>query len=126
MRTGKVAAYVCREISLLPYTVLRAGETGIVVETDEALGSVTILMDEWHEGLTAWGNTALLAGPELASVELTAPTGVTPRATVPNILLLPNAQGRGAAKRRDWGCIGAWLLLLVVNGLIWWGLIHLL
>lgn len=122
-----VVARVCREISLLPYAVLKAGETGVVVETNEDWGSVTIKMDTYHEGLTAWGNTALLAGPELDCVELAASTRVTP-ATVPPIRLLQNVEGGGSAKRRcvDWLRLGIWVLFLVVNCVIWWGLIYIL
>lgn len=65
---------VSKDIDLEPYTVLRKGEKGTVLYSEEdGDGMVTadILMDREHQGLAMWGNTAHIAGPELARLSFT-------------------------------------------------------
>ena len=59
------------DVNLLPHTVLRKGETGVVLKTEEdAAGvySAEVRMDRHHSGLNMWENVAHLVDPELAAV----------------------------------------------------------
>src|SRR5512139_2601429 len=60
-------AKITSDIDLLPYTVLRRGETGTLVNQDQY--GVDILMDKRHDGLDWWDNVAHVAdGAELEYV----------------------------------------------------------
>lgn len=61
-----------RDVDLAPHTVLKEGETGLVVRSEaDALGvyMVEVLMDRHHKGLDEWDNRALLVPPELDALE---------------------------------------------------------
>jgi hypothetical protein len=61
------------DIAWLPHTTLRCGELGTVVGVEEDYGGVwqlEIVLDNFHKGLSAWGNEVLLVFPDLVSVAL--------------------------------------------------------
>jgi hypothetical protein len=64
---------VAREINLQPYTVLKVGEQGEVIdiERDGLAGgpSATVRLDREHSGLKLWDNTAYLTGPDVEALE---------------------------------------------------------
>jgi hypothetical protein len=71
--TFKLAGRVrlSRDVSLEPHTVLRSGETGVIVRLEkdsQGVYEVEIHMDKRHRGLSHWDNQALLVHPELSAV----------------------------------------------------------
>lgn len=63
------------DIDLQPWTTLKQGEQGSVVnvETDASgIVSADILMDEKHAGLNRWRNEAHIEGPELDALEFSS------------------------------------------------------
>lgn len=55
-------------VSLLPYTVIQRGETGVVEDVD-LFGDVNIKLHKTHRGLCSWDNCALLAEDDLCRVQ---------------------------------------------------------
>src|SRR5512139_4318901 len=66
-RTTK-RAKITSDIDLLPYTVLRRGESGTVINQDQY--GVDILMDKRHDGLGLWQNVAHIAGDAALDVSV--------------------------------------------------------
>src|SRR5512139_149519 len=84
-RTTK-RAKITSDIDLLPYTVLRRGETGTLVNQDQY--GVDILMDKRHDGLDWWDNVAHIAdGVELESSVAFRHTCGLRRTSVSNLAL---------------------------------------
>src|SRR5512139_780224 len=68
-------ATITNDISLAPYTVIRCGETGTVVNDDEY--GIDIRMDKHHDGLRMWANVAHICTAELEGVVIRRGRSVT-------------------------------------------------